>query len=121
MKVTVGNVTKNIPQEYAPAIGMISEEQHDAPEKIRLSPWERFLYAEAAWRSKQTSTTKMYLSDVEPACVISQWNRLSECRYVVEYKAGLDDDHAKHAIVPVSVYRACPVESRMMACENFTS
>jgi hypothetical protein len=105
MKVNIGNVTKNIPKEYYPAVGLLTESDHDNPDKIRLSPWERFLYAEAAWRMRRNSAMREYLFPFKPVGAHIQYNRKGDHRYVVEYE---NSGVTAIAIVPTAVLRACP-------------
>jgi len=109
MKVTVGNVTKNIPQEYHSGFTAMQPDEFDKPDKIRLTPWERYLIALHTWEFKQTSTTRRYLAEFKPECVLRQYNRKHEARYVARYVDEPDSDHARHAIVPDSLGKLCPV------------
>jgi hypothetical protein len=108
MKVFKDKVTKNIPAELWEGFDMMLPEDFDQPKRIRLSPWERFRMALYIWEAEQTSSTKRYLAGSSPECVIRQYNRVMECRYVVKYVDEPDSDNAKHAIVPNRIGRLCP-------------
>lgn len=109
MKVKSGEIVKDIPQEYACGVSLIKTSLFDKPDKIRLSKWERFLFAEAAWRSKQSKYVLEHLLDRTPEQCHVQSNRRGASRYIVRYertKQGFRDS----AIVPRSVFVTCPMD-----------
>jgi len=110
MKVFKDKVTKSIPADLWEGFHIMQPEDFDQPKKIRLSPWERFRMALYMWEDKQTSHTKRYLAGFGPECVLRQYNRTMEVRYVVKYVDEPDSDNAKHAIVPRKVGVLCPVK-----------
>jgi hypothetical protein len=106
MIVTAGDFKKNIPQEYARAVEILTLSDWEKPDKVRLTPVERFRFAEAAWRAEQPKNIREYLDGRKPLKIIHQHNRQGETRIVVRY------DEVKgiraQAIVPKWVGRACP-------------
>lgn len=111
MKITIGEIVKNIPKQFVDGVFLISKEQLEAPKKIRLTPFERFLFAEAAWRSSHVdSWTRMYLKGFKLTHAAVQFNRAGQKRYIVFYD-GKDGINAM-AVVPRGVYNKCPIELR---------
>lgn len=93
----------------------------EAPYGIRPKPFERFLFAEASWRDgllKVNYLTKYYLKDFIPQYASIHVNRKRDRRYIVYYKR---DELEAIAIVPKSVYKACPVELRIKEYKEFLS
>ena len=100
MKVKVGNVTKDVPQEFAHGTTLMKDEYFDKPDKVRLSPRERFFFAEAAWRQKLATTEPHvynYLYGRAPIKVVFQVNRSGETRHTAEYTGGVS------AVIPRNV------------------
>jgi hypothetical protein len=110
MRVTIGNVTKIIPEEYWDGACMMTEDQLDAPKKLRLSTNERLLMAEMTWRLTQSDLVKEYIGDRVPESVIFQNNRMGDTRNVVKYNE--IDGIGVIAIVPSWVMRAFPIGLR---------
>lgn len=111
MKVKIGDSVKNIPKRFHLGVYLMKESQLEAPLKKRLTPFERFLFAEAAWRKGlPDSLTKCYLNGKIPTYAAIQINRGQDKRYVVHYESPVVD---VVAIVPKSVYKNCPKELRM--------
>jgi len=106
MRVKAGEYEKIIPQEYAGAVQLLTLADWENPEKKRLTPLERFRFAEAAWRVQQTVYIQDYIGDRKPEQVVINENRKGEIRYTVMYK-GIGSYDAI-AIVPAWVFRACP-------------
>lgn len=100
MKVKVGLVVKDVPQEYVVGTPLMKDEYFDKPDKIRVSPRERFFFAEAAWRQSLAVTQPLvynYLLGAAPVKAVWQCNRVGEWRGSVVYSSGAT------AIVPNSV------------------
>jgi hypothetical protein len=111
MKVKIGDSIKNIPKRFHPGVFLMKESQLEAPDKIRLTPFERFLFAEAAWRHGLESMTRSHLDGYRPLYASVQFNRVKEKRYVVYYENKANALCAM-AIVPKGVYKKCPSELR---------
>jgi hypothetical protein len=110
MKVNIGDSVKNIPEKYHHGVFLMKESQLEAPKKVRLTPFERFLFAEASWRKKSLDSFILdYMEKTVPTHASVQVNRAGKKRYVVHY---VGDDYDVTAIVPKSVYRKCPKELR---------
>ena len=100
MRVKVGTVTKDVPQEYVVGTTLMKDEYFDKPDKIRLTPNERFFFAEAAWRQSLAVTQPHvynYLLGAAPVKAVWQCNRIGLCRGTVVYSSGAT------AVVPSSV------------------
>jgi len=110
MKVQFGNSVKDIPKEYYKGTWLITENHLEAHGKIRLTPWERFLFAEAAMRTKLKPYTREYLSKYSPIGVVSQTNRAKETRYVIRYDDGMG--LFAIALCSKSVFNVCPKKFR---------
>jgi len=106
MKVKAGDIVKDIPQEYACGLKFIKTYRFDKPDKIRLSQWERFLFAEAAWRSKQSNYIKECLDGFNPMQCVEQESRDFDLRYIIRYEDAIK--WKASAIVPTGVFRTCP-------------
>jgi len=117
MKVQFGNCVKDIPKEYYKGTWLITENHLEAHGKTRLTPWERFLFAEAAMRTKQKPITREYLSEYSPVGVVAQTNRSKETRYVVIYDDGLG--FRATLICPKRLYHVCPKKFRTVELVNF--
>jgi hypothetical protein len=90
MRIIAGEVTKEIPKEYALGLKLVKPSMFDKPDKIRPSNLERFLFAEAAWRVKLAETDPLvyeYIShnDSFPVRAEVQVNRKNERRHLVVY------------------------------------
>lgn len=109
MRVKAGEIVKNVPQEYACGVSLIKTSLFDKPDKIRLSKWERFLFAEAAWRSKQDKYISEYLNDRCPAQGHTQMNRSGKTRYLIRYEPN-GTGFVASAVVPRSVFVKCPID-----------
>jgi len=109
MKIKIGNVVKNIPKRFKEGVSLLKESQMETPLRVRLTPFERFLLAEATWR--EDSLTREYLDGFIPTHAARQVNRSRESRYVVYYKNDYKSLNAL-AIVPKSVFNKCPNELR---------
>ena len=108
MKVQFGNSVKNIPKQYYDGTWLIDENDLEAHGKIRLTPWERFIFAEASYRTKCSALIRDHLSQLSPIYASKQINRHKDVRYVVQYDNG--DGLGAIAIVSKGVYNACPDE-----------
>ena len=97
-----------IPSKYWEGAKVITEDQLDSPDKIRLSEWERFILAEATWRLTLDWTVKNFLEDVSPECVVREHNRTAEVRFLVRYVGEPDSDDVKHAVTTRAVGVTCP-------------
>jgi hypothetical protein len=117
MRVKAGEFQKEIPARYERAVELLTLADWEKPEKIRLTPMERFKFAEAAWRMEQPKLVQEYLEGCNPEQIIEQTNRLGEIRYVVRY----DEIHGvnNQSIVPNWVARACPRDLRSFQNENW--
>jgi len=109
MKVNIGDSVKNIPKRFHEGVFLIKESQLEAPLRKRLTPYERFLFAEATWRKGLPVLTKTYLDNFTPLRAVVQINRNYDKRYVVKYKRNFIE---AVAIVPKWVYNRCPRELR---------
>jgi hypothetical protein len=110
MKVNIGDSVKNIPKRFHPGVFLVKESQLEAPKKIRLTPFERFVFAEATWRKESLDAfVQDHLNRTVPTHASVQVNRARDKRYVVHYTGDLYD---ALAIVPKSVYKKCPNELR---------
>ena len=119
MRVKAGGFEKDIPQRYRRAVELLTLADWEKPEKVRLTPMERFKFAEAAWRMEQDQFVKIYLENHHPEQIIKQMNREGDVRYVVIYDE-LECIRAQ-AIVPAWVYRACPKNKRGLQYENWVA
>jgi hypothetical protein len=108
MKVKFGNSVKDIPKQYYGGTWLIKESDLEKPDKIRLTKRERFLFAEAAWRTKQDKLIRSHLDDTTVGGIEVQYNRSREKRYCVIYKK--NGTLWTSAIVPRSVSCVCPEE-----------
>ena len=122
MKVTIGNSVKDIPAKYAAAVGLVPEDRLEKPDKIRLTQFERFLFAEAAWRDRLKYSNVVvykYLSLMIPKCAGLQWNRNNYPRFVVRYEALPEHAIEAIAITSAHVWRQCPVDLKFEENVNF--
>jgi hypothetical protein len=116
MKVKVGNVTKNVPQEYAHGTTLMKPEYFDKPDKLRLSVRERFFFAEAAWRQLLAQTEPLVYNCLlghTPMTVVTQRNRKSEYRHLIKYTDGWS------VVAPWSVVRHAPDKICTEECFDF--
>lgn len=106
MKVKIGEYEKLIPKRYALAVTFINPDDLEEPNKKRLTPMERFMFAEGAWRLSQRASVLEYLDGMKPEQSIIQTNRDGDVRYSVRYK----NKEGKYAItvVPTWVFSDCP-------------
>jgi len=110
MRVKAGEFVKEIPAEYAAGAELLTLADWEEPEKIRLTPWERFRFAEAAFRMYVLETHLYvfeHLNGHKPQHVEVQTNRTGDTRYVVRYS------ETKSMIVPARVGRLCPDKREM--------
>jgi len=119
MRVKAGGFEKDIPQRYKRAVELLTLADWEKPEKVRLTPLERFKFAEAAWRVEQDGFVQTYLEGHHPEQIIEQMNREGEIRYVVRYDEC--DGIRAQAIVPTWVYNACPKDKRNFQNENWVA
>jgi len=108
MRVKAGDFQKEIPAKYAGAVKLLTLADWEKPEKVRLTPMERFLFAEAAWRVEQPKAIRDYLEGTKPEQIIEQINRLGVPRHAVRYSIIPNGTTHPQAIVPTWVKRACP-------------
>ena len=114
MRVKAGEYQKEIPERFKRAVELLTLSDWEKPEKVRLTPLERFRFAEAAWRVEQSPEIKRYLDGCKPEQIIVQVNRTCDRRATVRYTEK-DGVHAQ-AIVPNWVWRACPDD--LMSTQN---
>lgn len=115
MKVNIGDSVKNIPRKYLDGVFYMKEAQLESPLRKRLTPFERFLLAEATWRSGLSGLdcfTRDHLDGFEPVRAALQTNRSHDQRCVVYYK-DYEHDLRAMAIVPNKVFRRCPKDMRI--------
>lgn len=105
MRVKAGEFQKEIPARYERAVELLTLADWEKPEKIRLTPMERFKFAEAAWRMEQDKHLRDHMSGWKPKQVVVVENREGEERYTVLYEA---ESNTTGAVVPPWVFRACP-------------
>ena len=117
MRVKAGEFEKEIPARYGRAVELLTLADWEKPEKVRLTPMERFKFAEAAWRVEQPEKIREYLSGAVPSQIVEQQNRVGEVRFVVRYKAV--GGCIPQAIVPTWVRRACPKDHISHQFENW--
>ena len=117
MRVKAGEYEKEIPKEYADAVKLLTLSDWEEPNKIRLTPYERLMFAEAAWRVGQPKIIAEYIGNRRPEKVIMQSNRKGDTRNVVRY--GEIDGVKVQAIIPTWVMRACPPNLLSHEYENW--
>ena len=120
MRVKAGEFVKEIPSRFKRAVELLTLADWEKPEKIRLTPMERFKFAEAAWRVEQPPLVNDYLKDAKPVQVIEQMNRQGEVRFVVRYSQSDGEvDYTPQAIVPNWVAKTCPKDKRSFESMNW--
>jgi len=110
MRVKAGEFVKEIPAEYAAGAELLTLSDWEKPEKIRLTPWERFRFAEAAFRMivlEDNPYVFEHLAGEKPQHIEVQMNRTGDTRYVARYS------DTKSMIVPTRVGRLCPDKREM--------
>jgi len=121
MRIKAGEFQKEIPARYGRAVELLTLADWEKPEKVRLTPMERFKFAEAAWRVEQPGLINEYLDGVHPEQIIEQMNRDGDIRYVVRYSVRDGEFHHPQAIVPNWVAKACPKDFRSFQNENWVA
>lgn len=118
MKVSIGNSVKDIPKKYLDGVFLVKESQLEAPKKIRLTPFERFLFAELAWRKTLNKLSFGYLKGFNATHAAVQYNREGNFRFVVYYDHESNGLNAM-AISAKRVWRSCPSELRIKEFMEF--
>ena len=105
MRVKAGEYVKEIPAEYAAGAELLTLSDWEKPEKIRLTPLERFRFAEAAFRMtlfEDDPYVFEHLTGEKPQYVEVQMNRWGMIRYVIRYS------DIKGVICPARIGKLCP-------------